>query len=54
MARTSMHSRGMQGCRNERDGGDTVSDHLDGPFFTYFVYQSFKRDPFKGPLAGMD
>ncbi|CAE7723928.1 nipblb [Symbiodinium sp. CCMP2456] len=46
--------KGQQGCRNERDGGDTVCAHLDGPFFTYFVYQSFKREPYRAGLSGMD
>lgn len=35
--------QGVQGCRNERDGGETVSANGGGPFFTYVVYQSFKR-----------
>ena len=35
---------GLPGCRNERAGGDTVKD-LGGPYFTYFVYQSFKLPP---------
>ena len=35
--------RGKPGCRNERDGGETVSEALEGPYFTYFVFQSFKR-----------
>ena len=47
-------TQGKQGCRNERDGGDTVCAHLDGPFFTYFVYQSFKREPFRAQLSDLD
>lgn len=35
---------GTPGCRNERDGGETVTDR-GGPYFTYFVYQSFKSPP---------
>ncbi|CAK9106713.1 unnamed protein product [Durusdinium trenchii] len=34
--------KGTPGCRNERDGGETVKES-EGPYFTYFVYQSFKR-----------
>ena len=37
----------MDGCRNLRDGGDTVMETA-GPYFTYLVYQSFKHSPPKG------
>lgn len=35
----------MPGCRNERSGGESVQDREcnGGPYFTYLVYQSFKR-----------
>ena len=36
--------RGVEGCRNERQGGESISDTKgEPPFFTYVVYQSFKR-----------
>lgn len=40
-------TQGMDGCRNLRDGGDTVMETA-GPYFTYLVYQSFKHPPPKG------
>ena len=40
-------SRGKQGCRNVRAGGDNVKPHLhcNGPSMCYFVYRSFKVKP---------
>lgn len=34
---------GMDGCRNERSGGETVIEDYGGPYFTYLIYQSFRR-----------
>ena len=41
---------GMQGCRNLRDGGESVQDDLEGPFFTYLVYQSFVRPSYRASI----
>ena len=35
--------QGSEGCRNERLGGETVQGQQGGPFFTYVIYQSFRR-----------
>ena len=47
-------SRGMQGCRNVRPGGDTVdttcSTSSGAHFMTYVVYRSFKTPPPIPPL----
>ena len=40
----------MQGCRNLRDGGESVQDDLEGPFFTYLVYQSFVRPSYRASI----
>jgi len=32
-------SLGLSGCRNIRDGGETVKDSEPGPFMTYMVYR---------------
>ena len=41
------HSRywnlGLQGCKNERRGGDTVKEVDNGPYLTYVVYKSWQR-----------
>lgn len=34
---------GLPGCRNIRDGGDTVCEGESGPFLVYLVHRSFKR-----------
>ena len=33
---------GMQGCKNERSGGDSVKDIDSGPYLMYIVYKSWK------------
>lgn len=35
--------KGSPGCRNERDGGESVQVQHGGPYFTYIIFQSFKR-----------
>ena len=40
---------GKQGCKNERDGGETVLQSDVGPFLVYYVFRSFQR-PSDGPL----
>lgn len=42
-------SLGMQGCKNERDGGEGVVESDDGPFLVYYVFRSFRR-PSNAPL----
>ncbi|CAL1145939.1 unnamed protein product [Cladocopium goreaui] len=37
--------KGASGCRNIRDGGETIQSHLDGPYLVYLVWRSFKRPP---------
>ena len=39
----------MQGCKNERDGGEGVVQSEDGPFLVYYVFRSFRR-PSNAPL----
>ena len=35
--------QGQPGCRNIRDGGETIKQGELGPFLVYVVYRSFKR-----------
>ena len=42
---------GTSGCKNERDGGETVIDGLGGPFLVYYVFRSFQRAS-NAPLMG--
>lgn len=34
---------GVQGCKNELRGGDSLRDIDSGPYLTYVVYMSYKR-----------
>ena len=34
---------GLQGCKNELRGGDSLRDCDEGPYFTYIVHMSWKR-----------
>lgn len=36
---------GQPGCRNIRDGGETIKPDETGPFLVYLVYRSFQRRP---------
>eukprot|EP00435_Cladocopium_sp_Y103_P044037 s333_g12.t1 len=37
--------KGIEGCKNERPGGEGVRKGTDGPFFVYVVFRSFKEPP---------
>ena len=43
---------GKEGCKNIRDGGETVTTGDGGPYMVYFVYRSFQR-PSDAPLMLM-
>ena len=34
---------GQPGFRNLRDGGESIQEGQEGPFFVYLVHRSFKR-----------
>ena len=34
---------GQPGFRNVRDGGESIQEGQEGPFFVYLVHRSFKR-----------
>ena len=34
---------GQAGFRNVRDGGESIKEGQEGPFFVYLVHRSFKR-----------
>lgn len=52
---TDLFFWGIQGCKNERSGGDTLQSLQDtdsGPFLTYVVYKSWKRPSMQVKSAG--
>ena len=34
-----------QGCKNIRDGGESIKADQSGPFLVYLVYRSFQKPP---------